>query len=115
MDEEDGRLGPTPGHILGNVALAAPTDVTALRALQSGRADALTDASTKSLRHQQKDLRLSGAYHSGAPSIERFLLDGWESTLTGRAPHVSTFAPQEDQSKRTTNQHEVNHENVPGK
>ena len=51
MDEEDGRLGPTPGHIIGNVAFTAPIGVTALRARQVGRADALTDASTKSLRH----------------------------------------------------------------
>jgi len=56
MDEEDGRLGPTPGHIIGNAAIAAPVDVTALRARQSGRTDALTDAFTKPLHNSSANL-----------------------------------------------------------
>ncbi len=67
MDEEDGRPGPPPGHIIGNGAYSAEygtlqrdgfqdpdrlkllIDVTGVRARQTGRADVPTDASTKSL------------------------------------------------------------------
>jgi hypothetical protein len=52
MDEEDGRLGPPPGHIIGK----APTrlllmHVTGGRAQQTGRADVLWDALAMSLCH----------------------------------------------------------------
>src|SRR5579863_798423 len=68
MDEEDGRLGPPPGHIVGDGAYSAEygtrqqdgfqdpgmlqmlIDVTGVRALQPGRVDVLTDASMMSLR-----------------------------------------------------------------
>ena len=50
MDEEDGRLGPPPGHITGNL----PIDVTGGRTQQTGRDDVLTDAPKMSLRHLQK-------------------------------------------------------------
>ena len=67
MDEEDGRLGPPPGHIVGNGAYSAEygtrqqdgfqdpgmlqmlVDVTGVRALQPGRVDVLTDALMTSL------------------------------------------------------------------
>jgi hypothetical protein len=67
MDEEDGRLGPPPGHIIGNGAYSAKygtrqrdgfqdpgrlqllVDVTVVRARQPGRVDVLTDASMMSL------------------------------------------------------------------
>ena len=67
MDEEDGRLGPPPGHIIGNGAYSAKygtrqrdgfqnpgrlkllIDVTDGRARQPGRVDVLTDASMTSL------------------------------------------------------------------
>jgi hypothetical protein len=67
MDEEDGRPGPPPGHIIGDGSYFAKygtrqqegfqdpgrlkllIDVTEGRARQSGRVDALTDASTMSL------------------------------------------------------------------
>ncbi len=48
MDEEDGRLGPLPGHNIGN-ASPRPMNVTGSRAQQDGPADVLTDASTMSL------------------------------------------------------------------
>lgn len=68
MDEEDGRLGPRPGHIIGNGTCFAKygtrqqdgfqdpdrlqwlMDVTGGMARQPGRCDVLTDASMKSLR-----------------------------------------------------------------
>ena len=67
MDEEDGRLGPPPGHIIGNGAYSAKygtrqqdgfqdpgklrllIDVTDGRARQPGRVDVLTDALMTSL------------------------------------------------------------------
>ena len=67
MDEEDGRLGPSPGHIIGNGACSAEygtrqqdgfqnpgvlkllMDVTGSRARQPGRVDVLTDALMMSL------------------------------------------------------------------
>jgi hypothetical protein len=62
MDEEDGRRGPLPGHIIGNGPYSAEygarqqdgfpdpdglklMDVTGGRAHQPGRVDVLTDAS----------------------------------------------------------------------
>ena len=69
MDEEDGRLGPLLGHIIGNGAYSAKygtrqqrgfqdpgrlqklMDVTGGRARQTGRADVLTDALANSLCH----------------------------------------------------------------
>jgi hypothetical protein len=67
MDEEDGRLGPPRGHIIGNGAakcrprqqhgsedpgrLQKLIDVTDGRARQTGRADVLTDALANSLCH----------------------------------------------------------------
>jgi hypothetical protein len=69
MDEEDGRLGPPLGHIIGNGAYSAKSgtrhpdglqdpdrlqrlmDVTGGRARQTGRADVLADALTNSLCH----------------------------------------------------------------
>jgi hypothetical protein len=67
MDEEDGRLGPPPGHIIGNGPYSAKygtrqrdgfqdpgklkplIDVTDGRARQPGRTDVLTDALMMSL------------------------------------------------------------------
>jgi hypothetical protein len=67
MDEEDGRLGPPPGHIIGNGAyftkyearqqdgspdpcrLKLLIDVTEGRARQSGSIDVLTDVCMMSL------------------------------------------------------------------
>jgi hypothetical protein len=67
MDEEDGRLGPPRGHIVGDGAskcgprqqpgsedsgrLQKLIDVTDGRARQTGRADVLTDALANSLCH----------------------------------------------------------------
>ena len=48
MDEEDGRLGPLRGHIIGKVS-ASLMDVTGSRAQHDGRADVLWDALTMSL------------------------------------------------------------------
>jgi hypothetical protein len=78
MDEEDGRLGPPPGHIIGDGAYSAKygtrqqdgfqdpdrlkllIDVTDVRARQPGRSDVLADASTKSLCNSSLIL-MSGA------------------------------------------------------
>ena len=77
MDEEDGRLGPLPGHIIGTGSYFARygtrqrdgfqeprklkllMDVTGGTARQLGRCDVLTDASTMSLRHSRALLQTS--------------------------------------------------------
>ena len=107
MDEEDGRLGPPPGHIIGNGTYSAKygtrqpdgiqnpgrlqllVDVTGVRAWQSGRADVLADASTKSLRQTSAYLQASGARNRvlGAPSISRRLRNGWETTPLIKTHH----------------------------
>jgi hypothetical protein len=107
MDEEDGRLGPPPGHIIGNRAYSAKygtrqldgfqdpgtlqllIDVTGDRARQSARADVLADASTKSLRQTSTYLQASGARNRvlGAPSISRRLRNGWETTPLIKTHH----------------------------
>jgi hypothetical protein len=74
MDEEDGRLGPPPGHIIdvGSYAarcgirqqggakdpgeLRSPIDVTGSRARQIGRVDVLRDALMMSLCHPLQKL-----------------------------------------------------------
>ena len=53
MDEEDGRLGPRPGHIIGSgildpARLQPLMNVTGSVARQIGPTDVLPDASTKS-------------------------------------------------------------------
>ena len=48
MDEEDGRLGPPSGHIVGKL----PMNVTGGRTQQPGHVDVRPNASTKSLRLQ---------------------------------------------------------------
>ena len=76
MDEEDGRLGPLLGHIIGNGAYSAKygtlhqdgfqdpgrsqmllRDVTGDRARQIGRIDVLRDALMMSLRHSLQKLQ----------------------------------------------------------
>jgi hypothetical protein len=76
MDEEDGRLGPLLGHIIGNGAYSAKygtrqqdgfqdpgrlqillMDVTGDRARQIGRIDVLRDALMMSLRHSLQKLQ----------------------------------------------------------
>lgn len=99
MDEEDGRLGPPPGHIIGNLLI----DVTGGRTQQPGRDDVLTDADMKSLRHQS--INLLRVLELGCPI------------------HFAQFAKwvgYHDSScliwhSKNSTQHEVNHENVPGK
>ena len=69
MEEEDGRLGPPRGHIIGTGPYSAKygtrqldgfqdpgrlqmlVDVTGVRARQFGASDVLTDASMDSLPH----------------------------------------------------------------
>ena len=52
MDEEDGRLGPPPGHIIGKAPTRPPLmHVTGGRAQHTGRADVLWDALAMSLCH----------------------------------------------------------------
>jgi hypothetical protein len=65
MDEEDGRLGPQPGHNIGKV-YTLPMDVTGSRAQQTGRVDALQDARTKSLCHLREH---SYPQISGKPQV----------------------------------------------
>ena len=48
MDEEDGRLGPLPGHIVG-ARSRRQMNVTGSRAQQTGRVDAPQDARATSL------------------------------------------------------------------
>ena len=80
MDEEDGRLGPPPGHIIGNGAYSAKygtrqrdgfqdpgrlqllVDVTVVRARQPGRVDVLTDASMMSLCSSPANIRFCAGF-----------------------------------------------------
>lgn len=81
MDEEDGRLGPTPGHIIGNrIVRYPPLNVTDLRARQIGRVDVLTDALAKSLCHSHSHLQ-----SLGAPSLD---FETW-----GRIPFLKRPTP----------------------
>jgi hypothetical protein len=89
MDEEDGRLGPPPGHIIGNGPYSAKygarqqdgfhdpglleplVDVTDGRARQLGRIDVLTDASAMSLCSSTEKLpslpgRMSRSFDPGS-------------------------------------------------
>ena len=75
MDEEDGRLGPTPGHIIADpISRQSLMHVTDLRARQIGRADVLSDASTKSLCSSTANLkiRVPGSPFRDPASIRTF-------------------------------------------
>jgi hypothetical protein len=122
MDEEDGRLGPQPGHIIGNGAYLAKygtrqqdgfqdpgesqrlIDVTGGRALKLGRFDVLTDASTKSLRHRFKQDATGTSPNPGigCPLVSSFWRHGRPAYFKGPIPKNPT-------------QYEVTYENVPGK
>ena len=91
MDEEDGRLGPQFGHVLG-ISLI---DVTGSRAQQPGHVDVPKDAPKKSLRHRENLKTLD------APALDS---ETWD-----------VFVYLQDPTRKRTKTNEVNHENVPGK